>query len=164
MNAQTLQALRRLLFFSRQEAALLVATSAERPRGVSDRAWRQWESGDFAVPADVAQRIVSLADWRQAVIDAAVKQISTAPNNSAIALIWYNSLDDWSTIPGREPTLWRPQQSVCASLLAEFPDRLNLVLFDGPGYSSWLDSRPDNETMRSQWAGQKNHDAPHNAK
>lgn len=152
MNAQTLQALRRLLFFSRQEAALLVAASDTRPRGVSDRAWRQWEAGEFAVPTDVAQRITRLAEWRQSAIDAAVKQIASAPFGSDIALVWYDSLDDWASLPGREPVLWRPQQSVCAALLAEFPGRLRLVNFNVPAYSAWLAGREDSETKRSQWA------------
>lgn len=152
MNAQTLQALRRLLFFSRQEAALLVAASDTRPRGVSDRAWRQWEAGEFAVPHDVAQRITRLAEWRQSAIDAAVKQIAAAPYGSNIALVWYESIDDWSSLPAREPVFWRPQQSVCAALLAEFTGRLRLVKFDAPAYSEWLAGGEDSETLRSQWA------------
>lgn len=152
MNAQSLQALRRLLFFSRPEAALLVAASDYRQRGVSDRAWRQWEAGEFAVPHDVAIRILKLAEWRQSAIDATVKQISTAPDGTTIALIWYESLDDWATIPGREPVLWRPQQSVCAALLAEFPGRLRLVALDGPAYAAWLGKQKDSETMRANWA------------
>lgn len=152
MTPQTLQALRRLLFFSRQEAALLVAASDTRPRGVSDRAWRQWEAGEFAVPSDVALRINRLSEWRQAAIDAAVKQVSSAPFGSDIALVWYEALDDWATIPGREPVLWRPQQSVCAALLAEFPGRCRLVPFDAPAYAAWLGSCQDYETMRGQWA------------
>lgn len=152
MNPQTLQALRRLLFFSRNESALLVAANDERPRGVSDRAWRQWEAGEFAVPSDVSVSILGLAEWRQAAIDAAVKQISTAPDGSEIALIWYESLDDWATLPGREPVLWRPQQSVCAALLAEFPGRLRLVAFNGPAYAAWLGKREDSETRRANWA------------
>lgn len=164
MSPSTLQALRRLLFFSRPEAATLVSASEERPRGVSDRAWRQWEAGEFPVPVDVRSSIERLAEWRQRAIDAAVKQISTAPAGSSIALIWYESLDDWATLPGREPVLWRPQQSVCAALLAEFPGRLRLVPFDGPDYSDWLGQRDDSETMRAQWAGQKMHGGPRNAK
>lgn len=152
MNPVTLQALRRLLFFSRQEAALLVAASDTRPRGVSDRAWRQWEAGDFAVPHDVAQQIIRMAEWRQSAIDAAVKQIASSPAGSDIALVWYDTIDDWSSLTGREPVLWRPQQSVCAALLAEFPGRLRLVNFNVPAYSAWLSDRDDSETMRSCWA------------
>jgi hypothetical protein len=110
------------------------------------------EAGEFAVPPDVSQRITRLAEWRQSAIDAAVKQIASAPADDDIALVWYDSLDDWASLPGREPVLWRPQQSVCAALLAEFPGRLRLVGFDGPAYAAWLADREDSETQRSQWA------------
>ncbi len=152
MNQQTLKALRCLLFFSRPEAALLVAASDARPRGVSDRAWRQWEAGEYPVPQDVEVAISRLAEWRQAAISAAVKQISSMPDETHIALVWYESLDDWATLPGREPVLWRPQQAVCAALLAEFPGRVSLVRFDGVSYSEWLNRREDSEMMRSAWA------------
>jgi hypothetical protein len=152
MTPSTLQALRRLLFFSRPEAALLVAASAERPRGVSDRAWRQWEAGEFAVPADVSASISRLAEWRQAALDATIKQIASAAGAPGLALVWYESIDEWASLPEREPVLWRPQQSVCAALLAEFPGRINLVVFDGPAYSAWLGRRRDSEVMRAQWA------------
>lgn len=152
MTSATLQALRRLLFFSRPEAAAMIAASHERPAGVSDRAWRMWEDGDRATPSDVAASIDKLAEWRQSAIDAAVKQISAAPAEADIALIWYESMDDWATLPGREPILWRPQQSVCAALVAEFPGRVKLVSFDGPAFAEWLQGNPDNETARSTWA------------
>jgi len=155
MTPSTLQALRRLLFFSRPEAAMLVAASQERPRGVSDRAWRQWEAGEFSIPADVAAAILNLTEWRQSAIDAAVKQITSAPPDAEIALIWYDTIDDWATLPAREPVLWRPQQSVCASLLAEFPGRLSLVQFNVPAYAAWLGKKTDNETARSAWAAQQ---------
>lgn len=140
-----LEALRRLLFFSPPEAASLIGDASEQ-------AWRRWESGARKVPDDVVQRVTGLIEWRQAAIDAAVKQISAAPKEASIALIWYDSLDDWATLPGREPALWRPQQSVCAAVYSEFPGRLRLVRFDAPAYSAWLAGRPDSESMRGQWA------------
>lgn len=144
MKSHELEALRRLLFFSVPEAAALIG-------GVSEQAWRRWESGARAVPEDVAARLHGLADWRQAAIDAAVRQIGAAPE-AAVALVWYGSLDDWATLPGREPALWRPQQSAAAALAGEFPGRVALVGFDGPAYASWLSGCPDNETARAQWA------------
>lgn len=142
-----LEALRRLLFFSPPEAASLIGDASEQ-------AWRRWESGARKVPDDVAQRIADLVQWRQAAIDAAVKQISTAPPDTTIDLIWYDSLDDWATLPNREQVLWRPQQSVCAALLAEFPGRLCLVRFNLPAYAAWLAGRQDGEEMRGQWAAE----------
>lgn len=140
-----LEAARRLLFFSPPEAASMVSDTSEQ-------AWRRWESGARKVPDDVVNRMTGLIEWRQAAIDATVKQISAAPMEASIALIWYESLDDWATLPSREPALWRPQQSVCAAVFAEFPGRLRLVRFDAPAYSVWLAGRNDSETMRGQWA------------
>lgn len=151
MNRTELQALRRLLFFTRQEAAVLVAASADRPRGVSDRAWRQWEAGEFAVPDDVARRIARLVEWRQSAIDAAVSEIELRKGEQ-IALVWYDSLDDWASMAGREPVLWRPQQSVCAALAGEFAGRIDLVRFDVPAYAAWLAGKKDSEPMRGAWA------------
>ena len=145
MKSFELEALRRLLFFSPPEAATMVSDTSEQ-------AWRRWESGSRKVPEDVEQRITDLFEWRQAAIDATVKQISAAQPEATIALIWYESLDDWATLSGREPVLWRPQQSVCAAVFAEFPGRLRLVRFDVPAYSAWLSGRKDSETMRGQWA------------
>jgi len=143
-----IEALRRLLFFSIPEAAALIG-------GVSEQAWRRWEGGIRAVPADVAGRIGDLIAWRLAAIDAAVCQIAAAPGGADVRLLWYHSLDDWATLPGREPVLWRPQQSVIATLAGEFPGRVALVRFSGPAYAAWLAGRPDNETARSQWAAQE---------
>lgn len=145
MIAYQLEALRRLLFFSPPEAASLIGDASEQ-------AWRRWESGARKVPDDVANRMSDLIAWRQAAIDATIKQISAAPIEASVALVWYDSLDDWSTLPGREPALWRPQQSVCAAVFAEFPGRLRLIRFDAPAYSAWLSGRCDSESMRGQWA------------
>lgn len=157
MNPWTLQALRRLLFFSRPEAALLVAASDKRPNGVSDRAWRQWEDGERSIPPDVAENIDRLADWRRTAIDEAVTRIEVAraslPANAELdmALVWYESMDDWLTLAGRDPVLFRPQQSVVAELMERFPVT-RLVRFDPPAYSAWLGKRTDSESIRGQWA------------
>lgn len=147
MKSFELEALRRLLFFSPPEAALLISQTSEQ-------AWRRWESGARAVPVDVAERMTGLANWRQQAIDAAVKQISAAPSEVGIALVWYDTVDDWASLPGREPVLWRPQQSVIAALLAEFPGRVSIVRFDVPEYATWLDGRNDSETMRGRWSAE----------
>lgn len=157
MDPLTLQALRRLLFFSRPEAALLVAASDERPHGVSDRAWRMWEACERPIPDDVAGNIRRLAAWRRAAIDAAMSQIDDlragmpAGAEFDIALVWYDTLDDWMTLSGRDPALFRPQQSVLADLL-ERSLFIRLVRFDPAAYHEWLGDRADSEAMRSQWA------------
>jgi hypothetical protein len=146
MRPFELEAARRLLFFSPREAAVMVSHTSEQ-------AWRRWESGARKVPDDVAQRVNALLKWRQSAVDVTINQMSATPKDASIALIWYDSLDSWATLPGREPALWRPQQSVCAAVLAEFPGRLHLVRFDAPAYSVWLAGRQDSETMRGCWAG-----------
>lgn len=146
MNGTELQALRRLLFFSQPEAAALVG-------GVSEQAWRRWEAGIRRVPADVAARVSELARWRENAIEASERQIGESPTGARLAFVWYEALDDWATLPNREPALWRPHQSACADLLSRFSARLRLVRFDAPAYTAWLAGRHDSESMRAAWAG-----------
>lgn len=153
MRPAELQALRRLLFFSRQEAALMAAASPERPRGVSDRTWRMWEDGERLVPEDVAGRMWGLAEWRGRAIAAGRARIA-GHRGGAVALVWYSRMEEWATLPGREPVLWRPQQSVCAALLGA-DSRTVLVPFDGPAYAEWLawqGGGEDDEARRARWA------------
>lgn len=159
MNAATLEALRRLLFFSRPEAAAMIGASIARPRGVSDRAWRMFEAGELPVPDDIAERIGELVRWREAALAAAGAQIEVmrqqlpAGASVDLALCWYDSLDDWATLPGREPIQFRPQQSVLAELAARHGARM--VKFDAPDYARWLNGRNDTEAMRGAWAAGK---------
>ena len=121
MDRFRLQALRRQLFFSRQEAALWVAADADRPQGVTDRSWRMWEDGTRNIPDDVAGNIERLAQWRSAAIRV------QSPNRSApTTLVWFDSIDSWLAVPGNEAIFWRPQQSVCAAICAAF-DSVHLV-------------------------------------
>ena len=155
MTPTTLQALRRLLFFSPQEAALFVAASSERPQGVSDRQWQQWENGDQPVPADLARKITELVDWRStalaATADTIRQQIKDKGIPESVFIIWYESLDDWKSLPNRDPLMWRLQQAVCAALAGMF-SKVCLVPFDATAYTAWLAGRDDSESMRAQWA------------
>lgn len=157
MTPATLQALRRLLFFSVEEAALLVAASSDRPHGVSPRSWQYWERGERPVPADVVETTQRLCAWRAQAIataDAAVASMWASHGAPAeVVLIWYQTLGDWTSLPGREPLQWRPQCSVVAELAARHGARL--VTFDGPAYAAWLGRRKDSEAMRSQWAARR---------
>lgn len=155
MTAAELQALRRLLFFTVPEAATLVAASDERPAGVSERAWQHWERGERPVPADVAERLRALADWRAAALHHATASIDEAPEDAEVAQMWYATIEDWMTLPDREPTLWRPQQSVVAALAGEFGEQVRLVPFDGPAYAAWLGQRRDSEPLRGAWAAEQ---------
>ena len=143
MRPETLQALRRLLFFSVDEAATLVGR-------VSVRSWQYWERGERAIPEDVRNAILHLADWRQRALGAARQQIKPTPRGARLAMVWYNTLDDWATLSEREPEYWRPQCSVLAELAAEFG--ADLVCFNAPAYRAWLGNRKDGEPMRGAWA------------
>lgn len=125
MTPETLQALRRLLFFTRQEAAALVAASPERPRGVTDRTWRLWETGEVPVPADVSATLRSLCDWRARALDAALAEIRSVRKKHGaperISLVWYATQADWDSQPDHEPLYWRPHCSVVAAVVAAVP-------------------------------------------
>lgn len=143
MTPATLQALRRLLFFSVDEAAAMIG-------GVSPRSWQFWERGDRTIPDDVIATLRRLCAWRQKAIAAGSVQMAKAPAGADLALIWYGSLDDWVSMAGREPELWRPHCSVAAELAARHG--AHLVTFDGPAYAAWLGQRADSETLRGAWA------------
>lgn len=121
---------------------------------VSPRSWQFWERGDRTIPDDVVESIRSLCAWRAQALVTAEKQIAALQARhgpaASVALLWYQSFDDWATLPGREPAQWRPQCSVVAELAARHGVRL--VAFDGPAYAQWLGQRKDSEAMRASWA------------
>lgn len=154
MNRFEIKALRRLLFFTRPEAARLVAANESHPDGVADRAWRQWEDGDRPIPAYVAKKLAALAQWRRKVIDVGGTHLRSALAGDGVAsapLLWYENHDDWSSLPGRDPVRLGPHQSAMAALLVDFP-QAKLVCFDMAAYRSWLGARKDSESMRQKWA------------
>lgn len=144
MTAIELQALRRLLFFTQQEAASLIS-------GTSHRAWQHWEDGKRAVPADVADRMRELCDWRERAIDTTLdaidNKIERLGEPRSIPLVWYANMQDWDG----EPIFWRPHQSACAALLASEP-LVRLVPFDSAAYTAWLGDRADSSAQRAVWA------------
>lgn len=147
MTPATLQALRRLFFFSVEEAALLIGC-------VSPRSWHYWERGERNIPADVIATVERLCLWRAQALAAAEASIADVQARqgpqSEMVLVWYQTLDEWATLPGREPLLWRPQCSVVAELTARHGARL--IAFDGRSYAEWLGKRKDNESLRGAWA------------
>lgn len=147
MTPATLQALRRLLFFSVEEAAVLIGD-------VSPRSWQYWERGERNIPADVIDTIERLCAWRAQAIATADAQMAELQASHGVhgkaVLVWYQMLDDWITLPENEPQHWRPQCSVVAELAARHGARL--VTFDGPAYAAWLGNRKDSERMRAAWA------------
>lgn len=149
MNGETLRAARLLLHFMQSEAA-------EHIGGVTERSWHHWETGNRKVPADVERRAIDLLHWRSQALVAASKQIADMramlpddKKNEPIGLVWYSTVSDWCSLPGRDPALFRPQQSVIAALIEH---GCTLVPFDRDLYFSWLGKRKDNESMRAEWA------------
>lgn len=127
MTPTTLQALRRALFFSVPEAARWIAASAERPNGVTERAWRLWEAGEWPVPADVIAAIGLMLQWRLKALaeaEAAIKDAKHAMRErghteaAAAQITWYVSAAAWAKAEPRQPHMWRPHCSVVAELCA----------------------------------------------
>lgn len=154
MTPTTLQALRRLLFFTHAEACALIAASPERPQGVQERTWRMWEAGDREIPDDIEDRLYELADWREAAIEAANDAIDARDADEVaeeVRLTYYETMADWLSLAGREPILWRPHCSAMAELVARHG--AVLIPFDPAAYRAWLGKRTDSEVMRARWAG-----------
>lgn len=156
MNNLELQALRHLLFFSVPEAALLVAASPERISGVQERTWRRWEDGTLDVPYNIAETMLKLCAWRGQALATMRGAIADARKEHRsdldLVLVWYNTLDGWASLSGREPLLWRPQCSVIAEAVAL---GARLVEFDTANYAQWLRKRKDSEQLRGAWAAEK---------
>ncbi len=151
MTPTTLQALRRLLFFSHGEAARWVAAPA-----VTERQWQAWEDGSEPLPEAVVQRMRELVEWRSTALAATADNIRGQIREKggvpeAIIILWYEREEDWASLPHREPVMWRIQQSVCAGLLGMF-HTIVPVPFDAAAYSRWLDGRQDAESLRAEWA------------
>jgi hypothetical protein len=156
MTPTTLQALRRLLFFTAQDAERLIAAPFLQAPGASGETWRQWENGVSPVPEAVATRMLELNEWRSEALAATADNIRALIKEKggmpeSVFVIWYASLDDWLSLPGRDSSMWRPQQAVCASLLGLFGS-VRLVRFDLPAYTAWRGEREDSDALRGEWA------------
>lgn len=149
MTPATLQALRRLLFFSVEEAAALIG-------GVSPRSWQYWERGERPIPADVIEVMHRLTAWRGSALAAARESMTAIQARhgppESVRLVWYQTADDFATVAGFDPLLWRPHCSVVAELAAT--TSAELVTFDAPAYAAWLGKRKDSEALRGAWAAQ----------
>lgn len=156
MTPTTLQALRRLLFFKIPDAARLIAATPEQPQGVPEQTWQEWECGNQPVPEYVTQKLMELNEWRSAALDATADNIRLQMKEKggkpdSIFVIWYDSLEDWTSLPNREPVMWRLQQAVCAALMGMF-SIIKLVPFNSLAYHTWRSEREDNESLRAEWA------------
>ena len=151
MNHTRLQAIRRHLFFSVAEAACMISHTSEK-------AWRNWEKpeGHYShapVPADVAEALASLCDWRSEMIDNMERSLAEAVKRNKFTgtgVLWYASADDYASLADREAIMWRPHCSIIAELAACYD--ITLVSFDAVKYQAWLSGRRDDEGSRSVWA------------
>lgn len=139
MTPATIQALRRLLFFSAPEAAELIG-------GVTERSWRFWETGERPVPADVIEKVTSLVRWREK----AIAEYAATMSADKPAIVWYSTMADWLSLDGREKAAWRPYCSVVAELCAS--RGAVAIEFLGADYVTWLGRRKDSEASRRAWA------------
>lgn len=115
MHHKTLEALRRLLFLTKREAAGVLASSHDRPNGVSERAWAIFEAGDrLKVPADVEQQVLDMITWRQATINALREDLAKQG-----CLMWYETIDDYIEAQDDAGGYWRIYQSAFAEVLLE---------------------------------------------
>ncbi|MBC3906125.1 Aca2/YdiL-like domain-containing protein [Undibacterium umbellatum] len=153
MNGVSLKAMRSLLRFSHNEAAELIG-------GVPVRTWSSWEAGTQKIPQDVISMINYLMVCRKKAItdtQAAIKtyylQMPPGTSKKPVALVWYDSFEDWCTLPYRESIMWRPQQSVVAHLISV--ENCSVVQFEAEAYEKWLGRRPDSDSMRNQWADEQ---------
>ena len=140
MTPTMLKGLRRLFFFTVPEAARFITTSHDTPQGTSEQRWREWENGESPIPESLIVRMKELNEWRSLALDATADNIRIQMREKggapkAIFVIWYDTLDDWMTLPKRDPVMWRLQQSVCAALLGTF-DTVKLVRFDMANYQN----------------------------
>lgn len=103
MNNIELHALRRLLFFTQPEFAILVS-------GTSERAVKHWEAGARPVPEDVANRVRELLQSRQNYLHHFI-------NSPYKSIVFYSRIQDFPD----SPVLWRPHQSACAAACAIDP-------------------------------------------
>ena len=155
MNPTTLQAIRRLLFFTCAEAAQWIAVPP-----VSEELWCRWEDGSATPPEAVTQRLQELNDWRSTALAATSDNIRQQIREKggvpeAIIILWYQRLEDWTSLPHREAVMWRIQQSVCAALLGMF-NTLKPIPFDAEEYCRWSNGREDSESLRAEWVSTKN--------
>jgi hypothetical protein len=137
MTPATLQALRRLLFFSAPEAAALIGN-------VTERSWQFWESGKRPIPLDVMVRMQELVQWRKESIE------HFRQKGNDLVLLWFASLEAWTEFTGEDPVLWRLECSVVAELCANHG--ATAIEFDPEKYAAWLGKKKDSQKFRHQWA------------
>jgi hypothetical protein len=149
-----LKALRKSLFFGTREAASLIGVTNESQ-------WLKWESGAQEMPEAIAQAFCYVLDWRNEMLEKARKLLRDNPD-LVLHMPWYDSLDDWISCADHNPQLWRPDQSICSTLLVEFLKSVYVLRFNLPQYAIWLGSQQDDRNKRVLWASMQLDKAPTN--
>lgn len=143
INPLEIQAVRRILFLSVEEAAVVIGHC-------SPQTWASWETGSCQISEAALRTLSELLDWRTNQLAYARARLINEPRGTAFVL-WYDTMDNWLTLDDHSPRLWRAEQSLQAALLAEFPERVSLVKFDSLRYANWLGARMDSAEARARW-------------
>lgn len=158
MNHTELKTLRQSLFLSVAEAAAL--------HGVGERVYRYWESGDWAVPDDVAARMARLDDAADTVASHENARLIGDPSDAPAVLIRFASdADLWAMLPADTIfTDWRhamPYTVHAAGIDRARQDMkgqrpVRVVTMDRAAYAEWLGQQPgpcaDGAASRDAWA------------
>lgn len=154
MNATELKTYRQSLWITREEAA--------RMFNVQDRVYRRWESGEWSVPADVADKLRDIDRTLTSMVDQACATYAdlllrhATPAN--LVLIRYNNDEDlWRY----HPQMTRLSHTLAAVAVDRGRQRLEregatvrIVTMDRQAYEDWCVAQnlPDSEDTRAAWA------------
>lgn len=140
-----LEALRRALFFSQKEAADIL--------GLTELHWRQMEAGTRPVFDVAIEVLASLLEWRDRQIEALTELTDNAQIPTAV--VWYDRVEDFISLPGNQPECFRPHQAALADFV--LCDNITLIPFDHADYEQWRKARgeEDSQELRALWAAKK---------
>lgn len=161
MNNTELKTLRQSLFLSVAEAAAL--------HGVNERVYRYWESGDWAVPDDVAARVLKLDDDARYMAGLLYDLHSLDRQDDRarpVLLVRYASDADVRAMASLgvvyvdDPTATLPAQVHAAGIdrarqmLRENGFTVRVATMDRAAYQAWLDDHEWNDSVwgRELWA------------
>lgn len=114
MDGNKLQALRKVLFLSEQEAATLIG-------GVTTRTWQYWENGKKPVPQDVETKILEVVNEAETIFKAVLEE-------GFEYTYQYFDFDDFKKRFKNDKLLWRVYQSILGRLHQTLGDPLKDVV------------------------------------
>lgn len=154
-SSADLQALRRLMFYSVEDAARFLASSPDRPEGVEPRSWQAWERGR-RIPQDVQSSLSAAMAYRASVIERYTRWLGGLAPMQPVGLAWFSTIEDWCVtakgMPDRAPGNWRPFCSALADLRVRHPN-VRLVAFDSPSFYAWIAAQTEIDSFSCDvWA------------